>query len=234
MIDTAADGVIAGFTRTTRAELTEVLTSEFMLLARAKGLTKWQATVRHALKNAMVPIFPSILAEFIGILGGSMILESLYGIPGIGKSIEACDYLGGAPTGQKVIIIGGGLSGCEIAYDLYLKGRTPVIVEMKNDLVAVKGVCLANSSYLRDFFELNKVEVHLETKLKEFTDNGVKVVDKDGKVFDIEGDTVITSMGYRPHPLFAQKGKVRLVGDCNSVGNLRTAIWRAWDVAMKI
>ena len=37
------------------------------------------------MKNAMVPIFPSILAEFIGIMGGSMILENLYGIPGIGK-----------------------------------------------------------------------------------------------------------------------------------------------------
>ena len=155
-------------------------------------------------------------------------------IPGIEKSIEACDYLGGAPTGQKVIIIGGGLSGCEIAYDLYLQGKTPVIVEMKNDLIAVKGVCLANSSYLRDFFELNKVEVHLDTKLKEITDKGVTVADKDGKVFEIEGDTVITSMGYRPKPLFEEKGKVKLVGDCNSIGNLRTAIWRAWDVAMKI
>lgn len=49
-------GVIAGFTRTTRAELTEVLTSEFMLLARTKGLTKAQATIRHALKNCAVVI----------------------------------------------------------------------------------------------------------------------------------------------------------------------------------
>ena len=78
-------GVIAGFTRTTRAELTEVLTSEFMLLARTKGLTKTQATVRHALKNCMVVVLPSIFGQFIGILGGAMILEQLYGIPGIGK-----------------------------------------------------------------------------------------------------------------------------------------------------
>ena len=155
-------------------------------------------------------------------------------IKGIEKSIEACEYLGGAPVGDKVIIIGGGLSGCEIAYDLFKKGKTPVIVEMKQDLIAVKGVCLANSSYLRDFFELNKVEVHLDTKLKEFTDKGVVVTDKEGKTFEIEGDTVITSMGYKPAPLFAAGGKVQLVGDCNSVGNLRTAIWRAWDIAMKI
>ena len=74
-------------------------------------------------------------------------------IAGIEKSIEACDYLlGKKAVGDKVIIIGGGLTGCEIALDLYQKGKTPVIVEMKNDLIAVKGVCLANSSYLRDFF----------------------------------------------------------------------------------
>lgn len=155
-------------------------------------------------------------------------------IPGLDKALEACDYLYGAPTGDKVIIIGGGLSGCEIAYDLYNKGKTPVIVEMKNDLIAVKGVCLANSSYLRDFFELNKVEVHLETSLVKVTDTGVTVREKDGKEFDIAGDTVISSMGYHPTPLFKESGKVKLVGDCSAVGNLRTAIWRAWDVAMKI
>src|SRR5574344_553474 len=49
-------GTIAGLTRYTRAELTEVLTSDFMLLARTKGLSKTQATIHHALRNAMVPI----------------------------------------------------------------------------------------------------------------------------------------------------------------------------------
>lgn len=78
-------GSICGYCRFTRAELCEVLESDYLLLARTKGLTRRQAILRHAMKNAMVPIFPSILAEFIGILGGSMILESLYGIPGIGK-----------------------------------------------------------------------------------------------------------------------------------------------------
>lgn len=78
-------GTIASLTRYTRAELTEVLTSEFMLLARTKGLTKQQATVRHALRNAMVPIFPMIIGEFIGILSGSIIIEGLFSIPGVGK-----------------------------------------------------------------------------------------------------------------------------------------------------
>ena len=105
---------------------------------------------------------------------------------------------------------------------------------MKNDLIAMKGVCLANSSYLRDFFALNKVEVHLNTALCEITDNGVKVKDKEGKEFDIDGDSVILSVGYIPEPVAPEGKKVHLVGDCNGIGNLRTVIWRAWDVAMKL
>lgn len=77
-------GSICGYTRFVRAELCEVMSSEYLLLARTKGLTKTQAITRHALRNAFVPILPSILAEFIGIFSGSMILESIYGIPGIG------------------------------------------------------------------------------------------------------------------------------------------------------
>lgn len=89
-------GSIAGYTRFTRAELTEVLTNDYMLLARTKGLTKAQATSRHALRNAMVPIFPSIVGEFVGVLSGSLIIEKIFAIPGVGglylASINAKDY----------------------------------------------------------------------------------------------------------------------------------------------
>ena len=74
-------GVVAGLTRYTRAELSEVLTGDYMLLARTKGLTKAQAISRHALRNAMVVILPMIIGEFIGILGGSLIIENIFGIP---------------------------------------------------------------------------------------------------------------------------------------------------------
>ena len=155
-------------------------------------------------------------------------------VPGAEKGIEACEYLlGTKEVGNKVIVIGGGLSGCEIALDLYNKGKTPVIVEMKNDLVAMRGICLANTSYLRDFFALNKVDVRLNTSLVEITDKGVKVKDlKTGKESEIAGDSVIMSVGYIPTPV--AKDGVKLVGDCNGIGNLRTVIWRAWDVAMKL
>ena len=88
--------VIAGFTRTTRAELTEVLTSEFMLLARTKGLTRAQATVRHALKNCAVVVVPAIFGEFIGIMAGSLVIEKIFAIPGVGNlylnAINGRDY----------------------------------------------------------------------------------------------------------------------------------------------
>lgn len=89
-------GEIAGLCRFTRAELTETLTSDYMLLARTKGLTRGQATTRHALKNAMVPILPMIISSFVGILGGSLVIEQIFSIPGVGqlylKSIALFDY----------------------------------------------------------------------------------------------------------------------------------------------
>lgn len=89
-------GEIAGLCRFTRAELTETLTSDYMLLARTKGLTRAQATTRHALRNAMVPILPMIISSFIGILGGSMIIEQIFSIPGVGqlymRSINTLDF----------------------------------------------------------------------------------------------------------------------------------------------
>lgn len=155
-------------------------------------------------------------------------------VKGADKAIDAVDYLLGKEVGENVVIVGGGLTGCEIAYDLYHKGKKPTIVEMKNDLIAVKGVCLANASYLRDFFEAKKVPVYLETKLGEVTDSGIIAVDKSGKQFSIDADDVILSVGYVPTPLAEKSKHVHVIGDADKVGNLRTVIWGAWDVAMKI
>ena len=156
-------------------------------------------------------------------------------VKGVEHTIEATEYLLGEKTvGENVTIIGGGLTGCEIAYDLYLQGKKPTIVEMMDDLIVTKGICLANTSFLRDFFETNKVPVHLETKLNEVLEDGVMVTDKDGKNFKIDADSVIMSVGYNPAPLAPKEKHVHVIGDANKVGNLRTVIWGAWDVAMKI
>ena len=58
-------------------------------------------------------------------------------VPGHEKMLEACEYLLGAPVGEKIAVVGGGLTGCEIAYELALQGKDVTIVEMKDDLVSV-------------------------------------------------------------------------------------------------
>lgn len=159
----------------------------------------------------------------------------LRGIHGHERMIEACEFLNGEKTvGQRVAVIGGGLTGCEIAYELALQGKEPVIVEMKNDLVAQKGVCLANSSYLREWFALHGVPVHLETTLTAVHEDKVLCQDKDGKTVEIPCDSVISSVGYLPKPLEGKGKNIHFVGDCKQVGNVKTVIWGAYEAAMKI
>ncbi|MBQ8321234.1 MAG: FAD-dependent oxidoreductase [Clostridia bacterium] len=156
-------------------------------------------------------------------------------IPGAEGAVEACEYLlGKKEVGERVVIVGGGLTGCEIAYDLYLQGKKPTVVEMQDDLITTKGVCLANTSYLRDFFKANKVPIYLETGVSEIGNGFVTVKSNDGKETKIDADSVILSVGYNPAPIAKKSGKVHIIGDAASVGNLRTVIWGAWDVAMKI
>ncbi len=155
-------------------------------------------------------------------------------VPGHEKMIEACEFLRGTPVGDRVAVVGGGLTGCEIAYELALGGKDVTIVEMKDDLVSQKGVCLANSSYLREWFALHNVPVYLETTLKEVRDGEILCTDKEGKEIAIPCDSVISSAGYIPAPLTEAGKNVYLVGDCLKVGNLRSVIWRAYEVAMKI
>ena len=155
-------------------------------------------------------------------------------IPGFDKTIEACDFLTGTPVGNSVAVIGGGLTGCEIAYELALSGKDVKIIEMKDDLISQKGVCLANSSYLREWFQWKKTPVYLEAAVKEVKDGSVIISLKDGSTKEIPCDSVISSVGYIPDPITQEKGHVHLVGDCLNVGNLRTVIWKAYETAMKI
>ena len=87
---------IATVCRYLRGELIETLSSEYMLLARTKGLEKAQAVMRHAFRNSMVPLANIIIPMFTNILGGSMVVETIFAVPGIGgilvNSINSKDY----------------------------------------------------------------------------------------------------------------------------------------------
>ena len=160
---------------------------------------------------------------------------TLRGVQGHQRMVEAIDFLNGEKqVGHRVAVIGGGLTGCEIAYELALQGKEPVIIEMKNDLVAQKGVCLANSSYLREWFALHGVPVHLETTLTAVQEDRVLCRDKDGRTVEMPCDSVISSVGYVPKPLAGKGRNIRLVGDCKQVGNVKTVVWNAYEAAMKI
>ena len=171
--------------------------------------------------------------------------RTMPGIKGFEKALTFTQVLKEKhELGDKVLFIGGGQSSCEAAYDLLLNyGKHPIIVEYANDLVAAQATCLANTSYLRDAMEYHKVPVYLHSTVTEITDKGCTVKNvQTGETFFVECDNVVNGIGFVPTPVGGRtasrkvKGKETIfrVGDCVAIGNLRTVIWRAWDVCMKI
>lgn len=204
---------------------------------KLRDLIKWYKLQMEKLKveihlNTEIKDLSSIKADEFIIATGSK--PRTLKIEGFEKTIDAIDYLSGKEVGETVAVIGGGLTGCEVAYELYLSGKKPIIVEMLDDLVRQKGVCMANSQYLRDYFAWKKIPVYLETKLTKVNDGSIEVASKDGKKATIPCDSVIMSAGYISTPLVKEDSHIHLVGDCVKVGNLRSVIWRAYEVAMKI
>ncbi len=230
-----------------------------------RALLKWYAKQIKDLGinvefNHEVKSYNELKADEIIVATGST--ANIPPIKGVDHAIEACEYLSDkSKAGDKVAIIGGGLTGCEIALDLLLQGKKVAVIEMQNDLVGAKGVCLANSSYLREALPYMGADIRLETQVVAIEEDGVIVRGNDGKEDKITADTTIVSIGYRPNPLLNEQLKAKLqaglakakakhkrpgkilkgdygtlhfVGDADKVGNLRTVIWRAWDVAMKI
>ena len=157
-------------------------------------------------------------------------------IPGFEKCLTFTQLLREKyPVGDKVLFFGGGQSACEAAYEMIKQGKHPIIVEFAKDLVPAQNVCLSNASFLRDAMEFHKVPVYLEHTIREIKDKTAVVASKDGKnVFEIEYDNIVNGIGFVPAPVGGKAKNVHRVGDCVTIGNLRTAIWRAWDVAMKI
>lgn len=75
---------IASIARYLRGELIETLSSDFMLLARTKGLTRSEATFKHAFRNSLVPVANTIIPMITGIMGGSMVIEKIFAVNGMG------------------------------------------------------------------------------------------------------------------------------------------------------
>ncbi len=92
----SAIGGLAGFSRYTRSSMLEVLRQDYITTARAKGLSERAVIYRHALRNALLPLITILGLSIPGLIGGSVIFESIFAIPGIGQlmwsAVMARDY----------------------------------------------------------------------------------------------------------------------------------------------
>lgn len=161
-------------------------------------------------------------------------------IPGEERAVTATDFLDGrAAVGDRVVIVGGGLTGCEIAYELALSGKHPSVVEMTPYLVGARGICMANSSMLRELLRFHKVPAYLSATVDSITDDGVVINTPEGQK-TVPADSVILSVGYAPDTRFAarrekkQAKPVHFVGDCDRVGSLKTVIKQAYELVQKL
>ncbi|TCJ98781.1 oligopeptide transport system permease protein [Volucribacter psittacicida] len=78
-------GYVAGIARITRGSMIEILHTNFIRTAKAKGLPMWQIVFKHALRPALLPVITYLGPAFVGIITGSMVIESVFGLPGIGQ-----------------------------------------------------------------------------------------------------------------------------------------------------
>jgi oligopeptide transport system permease protein len=89
-------GVIANVARFTRTEMISVLNSEYMILAKAKGLDKKTLILKHALRNALIPVITILGPILVNLMTGTMVVEQICSVPGLGKlliqSIQSSDY----------------------------------------------------------------------------------------------------------------------------------------------
>ena len=150
--------------------------------------------------------------------------------------VEAIQYLRGSKSvGDNVVIIGGGLTGIEIAYQLALDKKKPTVVEMQKDILQVAGLCAANSDMLREVIRVYNIDVHTESKLVSVEKDGV-VVEENGEHKKINCDSVILSVGYVANTQLEDKLKengfenVHVIGDERRVSNLMNAVYDAYKV----
>jgi len=153
--------------------------------------------------------------------------------------INAIDALLGKKTvGEKVAIIGGGLTGVEIAYELVKAGKKVDIIEMKDIILDQKDLCAANANMLKAIIEYYKIPVHLGANINKIGDHNIEFTVKD-EVKSLDADTIITSIGYISdkslYDAIKEKGiETHIIGDSNKVSNLLGAIWDGYELAMTL
>ena len=200
-----------------------------------KMLLKWYAKQMKDL-NIKIEFNHEVTEEELNNLGVDEVIYAVgatrrnLNVDGGEKAIDAIEYLRGEKeVGNNVVIIGGGLTGCEIAYDAVLNGKKPVIIEAQQYILNMPLLCAANSNMLKEIIRYYEIPVYTSAKVVKITDNEV-VIEKDGEQQIIVADTVIKSIGYNNRGV-ENKANFHVIGDALKVGNLKDVIWDAYDLA---
>ena len=136
---------------------------------------------------------------------------------------------------KRIAVVGGGLAGCELAYDLAVKGKRPVIIEAQDDLIRGMNVSAPNSVLMRDLLRFHKVPVYFESRVLEVQYGRVVFENAEGR-HEIEADSIVNAIGFDPGTALCPKKQkhVHIIGDAASVSNLKNAIWSANDLAVAL
>lgn len=148
--------------------------------------------------------------------------------------------LGLKDCGDRTVIIGGGLVGCETALWLAKQGKQVTIVEALDRLIASNGpLCHANSEMLEKLIPYNDIKVITNAKASEFMNGKLGIITNNNEKQIIDCDSVILSIGYNEeqslyHELEFELPEIYLLGDAMKVRNIMYAIWDAYEVANHI
>jgi peptide/nickel transport system permease protein len=107
ILPTITLGMAMGATlmQVTRASMMEVLTQDYILFAEAKGLKRLRVTFLHALKNALIPTVTVAAIQTGQLLGGNMIIETIFGWPGVGSLVVRAIFNRNYPLVQAAVLI---------------------------------------------------------------------------------------------------------------------------------
>jgi NADPH-dependent 2,4-dienoyl-CoA reductase/sulfur reductase-like enzyme len=167
-------------------------------------------------------------------------LERLLEVPGAdGESILSyLEVLKGAETGEKVVVIGGGLGGCDVAQMLAAQGKKVAVVDILEEIGAHMNQAEKNVVFGK--FEEYAVELHPGRLISEILDDGVQLQDRFGRKEVIESDTVVAAIGFTPNlSLFEELAgnrelEVFAIGDCVQARKVFDAIHEGWWVGFQI
>jgi len=142
-------------------------------------------------------------------------------IPGVEKAITAIEALSGKEVGDDVLIIGGGMVGCEVAEYMADKGKKVTIFEMLPRIGADIGP--VTRWVILDRLRRKGVKMETNAKVIEIKEKGVKI-ERNGKEEEFHGDSIILAAGMEPSPFYIEAPEVYIIGDAKGVGRIKEAI----------